>query len=550
MAWELNAAEVLAAMSPTVPGGLHASDLRARTGLSAGGLYRALVRLERAGLIQGRPRNDGRRCYRLTPAGGGTVAGGGTLPAGSTASADNTLPAGSTASADNTLSAGGTASADGTLAAGSTASADGTLSGRHGPTGPAHSRRGWWTLSTVAAMAAIFVAFDRPPRSRLPDLSVYLGAVHGSRNGFSLYAYLSSDGAPFTYPPFAGLLFRPLTYVPRDVLQVAWTLGTVVAVLAVSSMLTREAAQPGTGVAQPPPQRCRDPRPLATPLLATALLLSAPVSSALRFGQVSIGLVTLIFVDIILLRRTRAHGVLIGLAAALKLTPLIFIPMLWLAGQRKAAITAAAAFMACGAIGWVALPADSWLFWGTHMWNADRLGHITSAGNQSLHGALLRLGLAGGIPSAVALLAAAVVAAVTLRRAGRLGRRGDLTSATVVTGAASVVISPVSWTHHQMWLVLALLLPARTAVPIRYIWAGAVLAIMILPTTSLGPSPFSDTRLLLAVAAACVIPLRMPGNRHAAALDTVARFVAASHTAYRDHHRGTGATGTAAAQPA
>jgi len=93
-------------------------------------------------------------------------------------------------------------------------------------------------------------------------------------------------------------------------------------------------------------------------------------------------------------------------------------------------------------------------------------------------------------------------------RAARLGRQGDWLSATVVVGAASIVLSPVSWTHHQVWLVMAALLPVRGPV---WAWRAAVLTVMILPVTALGPPVWSNARLLTAIVIACLVPLRGTG---------------------------------------
>ena len=164
------------------------------------------------------------------------------------------------------------------------------------------------------------------------------------------------------------MLFAPLTWLPLLPVQILWTLATVATVAGLALLVRRDRSGP----------------------LALALFLSAPVSSDLRYGQVSLFLAGFIAVDVLALRRTPWFGSLIGIAAAIKLTPLIFIPMLWLAGRRRAAVTAAATFAGCAVIAAIVLPGDSWRFWTTEVFQVSRLGHITSAGNQSLNGLLLR----------------------------------------------------------------------------------------------------------------------------------------------------------------
>jgi alpha-1,2-mannosyltransferase len=336
-----------------------------------------------------------------------------------------------------------------------------------------------WTAAAVVAMVTAAAALLRSPDIRLSDLSVYVGAIGGLADGASLYDFFRG-AAPFTYPPFAGLVLGPLTWLPLGTVQILWTLATVATVAGLAVLVRRESAGP----------------------LALVLFLSAPVSSDLRYGQISLFLAGFIAVDVLALRRTPWFGSLIGVAAAIKLTPLIFIPMLWLAGFRRAAVTAAATFAGCATIAAMTLPGDSWRFWTAEVFQVSRLGHITSPGNQSLNGMLLRFGVPDSARSALVLVVGGAIAAIALWRGGRLARDGDWLSATVVVGAASVVLSPVSWTHHQIWLVLAVLLPVRGPAWVRYAWVVQVLAVMLLPITALGGPVWTNSRLLLAVVVA------------------------------------------------
>lgn len=433
----------------------HGLDLLRDTSLASGVLYPALVRLRRDGLVESRWQDDGRRGYLLTA--DGVTALRVAPPATATGVIGTSAPGATTRSRSRTIAR--------------------------------------WLPATLIAAAESWSALSRPAGLRLSDLGVYVGAVGGRRHGSGLYDFMSAGHAPFTYPPFAGLLFWPLTFVATLPLQVAWLLATVATVMGLSVLLARQAGRPWHGLA---------------PAIAAALVLSAPVSSDLKYGQVSVGLAALVTLDILVLRHSRAHGVLIGLTAAIKLTPLIFIPMLWFAGRRRAAIVATATFAACGAFAGDALPADSWHFWSTDIWRVDRLGYITSVGNQSLNGALMRADVVGSTRSWLVLIVAGGVAMAALWRASTLGRRGDWLSAAIVVGAASVVLSPVSWTHHQAWLVMAALLPAAGPAWARRAWIGVVLLVMILPVTALGPPVWSNARLLLAVAVAALVPLDRP----------------------------------------
>jgi alpha-1,2-mannosyltransferase len=409
------------------------------------------------------------------------------------------------------------------------------------------TKRDDWLPAALVAVVTGYAALTRPAAIRLSDLGVYVGAVDGLRHGASLYDFISAGNAPFTYPPFAGLLFWPLTAAPTLLLQVGWTLAT----LATVCWLARLMARSSTPSPSPSPPASLSPSLSPSPFLPSpflpspflpspflpppflapslsrsafslapvvmsasalglALMLSAPISSDLRYGQVSAFLVALVAADVLVLRGSRFQGVLVGVAAAIKLTPLIFIPMLWCAGRRRAAATATATFAACGLAAAVVLPGDSWRFWTVEVSRVSRLGYITSAGNQSLNGALLRFDLPASLRTAIVLVIGGGIAAIALRRAARLGRHGDWVPALVVTGAASIVLSPVSWTHHQIWLVLAVLLPVGTGASqrARGVWIAVVLVVMVLPVTALGPPLWSNARLLLAIVIAALLPLR------------------------------------------
>jgi alpha-1,2-mannosyltransferase len=412
------------------------TDLARQAGLSSGSLYPILVRLQRAGLIEAHW-SAGRRAYRLT----------GPIPA---------------------------------------------AAARRRDLRPALL----WLPAALAALITAWAVLARPAGVRLSDLAVYTGAVEGLTHGASLYDFISAGNAPFTYPPFAGLVFLPLAGAPAVALQLAWTLATLATVAGLALLLTRRSAADALALGR-----------WAAPAYALVLVLSAPVSSDLKYGQVSLFLAAMIAVDLLALRQSRWQGLLIGLAAAIKLTPLIFIPLLWLAGRRRAAVLAAATFVGCGALAGLALPADSWRFWTTEVSHVSRLGYITSVGNQSLNGALLRLELSAPLRSAIVLVAGGAIAALALHRAARLARAGDWFSALVLTGAASVVLSPVSWTHHQIWLVLAALLPVRGPAWARRAWPALVLVVMLLPLPALGPPLWSNARLLLAITIAALLPL-------------------------------------------
>src|SRR5688500_17734972 len=166
----------------------------------------------------------------------------------------------------------------------------------------------WGEAAVVTGLQA-WAALRRSPPDLLADLNVYVGALRLLHDGGSLYDYAApGNAAPFTYPPFAAIVLFPIVYVPIAVLRLIWT----AAVVAATVVLARMTAS-GTAAAA----------------LALLLFASASVSSNIRFGQVSLFLVVLVLVDVLGRTPSRVRGVLVGLAGAVKLTPLIFVPYLW-----------------------------------------------------------------------------------------------------------------------------------------------------------------------------------------------------------------------------
>lgn len=327
--------------------------------------------------------------------------------------------------------------------------------------------RGLWALFGAVAVVSSALVLARPPAERLSDLHIYYGAAEHVAAGRPLYEYVAANGGPFTYPPFAMVLLRPLTILPEGALQVLWLALSVAAVAAIAASV--KGAFGGGRV--------------AVAAVACAVLVSAPAQSNLRFGQMSFFVVLLALVDAVGLTPARYRGALIGVAAAIKLTPLLFVGYLLLAGRPRDALRAAAAFTACAAIGAAALPADSWTYWTGTVLQTSRVGNLAWMGNQSLHGMLLRAGLDPGTLPAVWATLVAAIAGAALWRARTLWRGGEPVRAAVLVGCATVAASPVSWTHHQVWTVLAAMLLVATHGIAQKVAGGVLLVVM---TVSLG----------------------------------------------------------------
>lgn len=244
----------------------------------------------------------------------------------------------------------------------------------------------------------------------------------------------------FLYPPFAALLAVPLAVLPAWLVQVGWTVAGALMVVAI----LHRWGQTGWRLS----------------LWSTAVVyVVLPVSQTLAFGQLGILLVALVALDLapgprVLRRRILPEGVLTGVAAALKLTPMIFVLYLLAVRRWRAAVTATVAAGVCTVLAAIALPSASLDFWVRLAHGDTGLGHsLIYYTNQSVYADFVRAFRLAPMGSALGLLASAVVVALGVWAAAVWHRAGEVRFAVVLCGVASLLASPVSWLHHFVWVV-------------------------------------------------------------------------------------------------
>lgn len=359
------------------------------------------------------------------------------------------------------------------------------------------ARLGLWAVAAILAVRQMTVVLTTPSGERLTALETWVGPQGVLHVKGSLY-----DSTQFTGTPFGGLVLKPLTRAAEQALGWGWTFGTLLLVVALGLVAARALPKPVS----------RRTSLLAAPVAISLLMLSLPVRNTLWLGQTSIIPVLLVLLGCFAVRGERAGGLCIGLAAALQPTVLLFVPLLWFTDRRRAAMSTVATFAACTALAWAAMPHDSYTYWVHHMAGAGLGGKADALANQSLHGGLLRLGLAGPSEISLFLLLGAAVAALALRRAVRYARDGQLLLAVAVTGCAAVAVSPTTWQHQLLWVLLAVVGRVGKRASDRYVWPVAVLLVTTLPAKMMLPNmaalyPLRDNIVLLAaVAAATAVP--------------------------------------------
>ena len=294
--------------------------------------------------------------------------------------------------------------------------------------------------SVFAAAAALWLVLHFLNHPAMLDLEVYRSEGFALRHGSNLYGDIH---APFhlrgTYPPFAAMLFVPLTVLPLGLCYALAGVGNL-ALIAAAVALTRRLAGP------------RRLPAVAVPLLAAAAIWLEPVYLTLHYGQINLLLLALVLWDFARPSGAPGRGVGLGLAAAIKVTPALLVVYLLLTRRFRFAATAAGTAVVATLLSLALRPHQTWRFWTDLVFRTDRVGNTANPDNQSVHGLLVRalgrvdLGAAGAVATALVLAAGLACAVLAFRRSGEpLG-----VCAAAVTG---LLVSPISWSHHWVWCI-------------------------------------------------------------------------------------------------
>ncbi|MGH2719784.1 MAG: glycosyltransferase 87 family protein [Actinomycetota bacterium] len=306
------------------------------------------------------------------------------------------------------------------------------------------------------------------------DLDIYrtagIMALHGKAPYGPHFGLGLRVDLPFTYPPFAAFAVILLGIQPARMAQVSWTAANLVMLGAMVWWLLR-----------PSLQRWRLDHPAYMALAIAAFAWTIPMSQTIAYGQVNIFLALICLVDCT--RLTRYRGVLIGIAAAIKVTPGLFAVYFAVTKQWGAALRSAAAFVICEGLAAAILPAGSKKYWFHLLWQVDRPGNPKKFFNQSINGLLYHLNW----PHWLWLPGVALVAVAGLWRARKAHLQGCEVAAVGLVGLSAVLISPISWQHHAVWILMMFAaLAAWATTPRRMVIGAVLLAAFIAPVPQIG----------------------------------------------------------------
>jgi alpha-1,2-mannosyltransferase len=300
------------------------------------------------------------------------------------------------------------------------------------------------------------------------DLEVYRVGGQTWLAGLELYsrqfpAPLQGPALPFIYPPFAAILFSVATFVPWSV-AVVWFLLVSLVALYLSCVAVAQRLEQRRTVAL-----------LGAAAIATVLVWAEPVRQNLSFGQINLLLMLLVTADCLVRHPRWPRGTLIGIAAAIKLTPVLFLLFFIARRQWRPVIVAIASFLSASLLALALAPADSVQYWMHTMFDLNNRVGVAFHTNQSLRGMLHRFGLAPGVESALWCGLSLIVVGCAWFAATRLRARGEDALALFVIATAGLLASPLSWSHHWVWIAPAL-------VALAYAWlrlSRAYLVILI-----------------------------------------------------------------------
>lgn len=329
---------------------------------------------------------------------------------------------------------------------------------------PASPPQGSWISNTHLRVALIWAASIATAAALWPvvfnvraiesfiffyhiDSDVYRAGAQAFLDGLNLYEQDYVVGGiqlPFTYPPIATVVFTPLLLVPSSTMGVLLTLLSAALMWWCIAIVLRRVIK-GISVG--------DSRMFALFILPIALF-TEPVNQTLQFGQINILLMTLVLMDTFTKKPWLPRGFWIGLAAAIKLTPAVFGLYFLVKKDWKGAITSILSGVGFTLLAFILLPSSSQVYWTETLSDPSRIGNLSYITNQSIRGMFSRL-----MHENQDLVELIWMAGVALTLIGvaiamfRVLKAGSPHGAVLLNSLIALLCSPVSWSHHWVWLI-------------------------------------------------------------------------------------------------
>ncbi len=275
------------------------------------------------------------------------------------------------------------------------------------------------------------------------DLRVYLAAGRAFLSGHAVYSLsFTAQHLPFSYPPFALAILSPISELPTSVVEAGWW---VLDAVALTATLWIALASAGVG------RRAR--WQLAVGIGGIAALALEPVRSNIDYGQINVVLMLMVVADLLAVKG-RGRGLLVGIAAAIKLTPLYFVLYFLVTRDTRALRNSVGSFAVLTGVSWLLMPSQSDRYFLHELRSPNQFGGLGSVSNQAWAGILHRTPFSVTVGSSVLWIVLCLATTVVVCwLAARVVDRSPLQAAFAI-GLGSLLVSPLSWSHHWCWLVL------------------------------------------------------------------------------------------------
>ena len=300
------------------------------------------------------------------------------------------------------------------------------------------------------------------------DMIIYREGVKAFMAGDEVYSVpmMAGDIAlPFLYPPFGALVMVPLAgdwfsdAMAGDIVIILSNLliGLIVLLLAFAlnkQRVTRFASSDVISVAS---------------LIWGIVLIFEPVRLNNGFAQINIILMALVALDLIPRKRLKwlPQGWLIGVAAAIKITPLAMLLYFLVRKELKPIITAGISAIVATTIAAAVRWDVTWEYFTVNLLSMGSGGEIgvqtAYQSNSSIKGFLERLYTSQESMETASMITTIIwfcLAIITVVLGGwlmiALMKRGLNIEAFIINAFIMLLISPVSWSHHWVWLTIAI----------------------------------------------------------------------------------------------
>ncbi|MFB8001884.1 glycosyltransferase 87 family protein [Nocardia sp. NPDC056000] len=285
------------------------------------------------------------------------------------------------------------------------------------------------------------------------DLQVYRNGARAWLDDKDLYGPMPPVyglGLPFTYPPLAALFFAPLALMPLLLSEWAVLIVSILS-LGITLWVVLDRLRPNLAWVTR----------LTIVIGAVSILqLSEPIRQTYGFGQINLVLMAAITLDCLARKPFWPRGMLIGIAVSVKLTPGGYLLYFLLRKDWKGAATLVLSTIGAVAVGFALFPSDSVEYWFHTLADTGRIGPPWYAGNQSLKGFAYRLGVSSSAATLIWIVLSVLAIALAAIWMKRLISVGANAAALMVNAGAVLLVSPVSWSHHWVWIAPVLLVVA------------------------------------------------------------------------------------------